>query len=88
MLDIAARWEFLGTALRIKPAELAVTSKTHNKEPYGCLKDVLLAWLQQRYDTKKFSQPSWRMLCQVVHKRVGGNNPALAGKIAENHSVP
>ena len=86
MQDIAAEWESLGTALRITPAELDnISSMSPLKK---CLRGVLLAWLQQRYDTKRFGQPSWRKLCQAVHKPAGGNNPALARKIAEEHSKP
>ena len=88
VLELAAEWESLGTALRITPTELGTLSSKNLPDPKKCLRGVLLAWLQQRYDTKKFGQPSWRMLCKAVHKPVGGNNPALARKIAEEHSVP
>ena len=88
VLDIAARWKSLGTALRIRPAEMDTISAIHHNDPTECLRDVLFGWLQQRYDTKRFGQPSWRMLCKAVHKRVGGDNPALARKIAEEHSKP
>ena len=86
VLDIAAEWESLGIVLRITPAELYTISSKNHSDPKKCLRDVLFAWLQQRYDTKRFGQPSWRMLCQAVQKPVGGNNPALARKIAIKHS--
>ena len=87
VVDIAAKWKSLGLALGIRPADLGAISSKHPNDPNECLTDVLHAWLQQQHcDTKKFCQPSWKLLCQAVHKRVGGNNPALARKIAEEHS--
>ena len=85
VMDVASRWRSLGLALRLKPAELDSISTKNRDDPTEYLRDMLLAWLQQRYDVKRFGPPSWRMLCQVISKRVGGNNPALARKIAEYH---
>ena len=85
VMDVASRWKSLGLALRIKAAELDTISSKNHTDPTDCLKDMLLAWLQQRYDTKKFGPPSWRMLCQAIFKPAGGNNPALARSIAGRH---
>ena len=85
-MDVAAKWMPLGTALRLRPADLNTIQARHHGDPTECLRDILVAWLQQRYDTKKFGQPSWRLLCQAVYKPVGGNNPVLARRIAGNHS--
>ena len=87
VLDIAARWKSLGAALRIKHAELETISSTHPNDPTECLRAVLYAWLLQCYDVRQLGEPSWRMLCQAVHKPVGGNNPRLARKIAEKHGA-
>ena len=83
--DLASKWRSLGLALRLKAAELDTISSKNHTDPTECLTDMLLAWLQQRYDTKKFGSPSWRMLCQAIFKSPGGNNPALARSIAEHH---
>ena len=89
VLDIAAKWKSLGLALGIRRAGLDTISAKHPNDPNECLTDVLHAWLQQQHcDAKKFCKPSWKLLCQAVHRSVGGNNPALARKIAEEHSVP
>ena len=85
VMDLASRWHSLGLALRLKSAELDTISTKNHTNPTECLRDMLLAWLQQRYDFKKFGLPSWRMLCQAISNPVGGNNPALARKIAEHH---
>ena len=83
VLDMAAKWKSLGAALRIRSAEMDTISAENPNDPIECLRDVLKAWLQLRYDAKRFGQPSWRMLCQAVQKPAGGNNPALAMKIAD-----
>ena len=77
-MDVAARWKALGTALGLKASDLDTIQARHQGDPTDCLRDMLVAWLQQRYDTKKFGQPSWRLLCQAVCKPVEGNNPVLA----------
>ena len=84
--NIASKWMSLGAVLRIRHADLTIIKTKHQNDPIECLRDMLYAWLQQTYDTMTYGQPSWRMLCQAVHKPVGGNNPALARKIAEEHS--
>ena len=85
VMDVASSWRSLGLALRLKATELDTISIKNHTDPTECLRDMLLAWLQQRYDVKRFGPPSWRMLCQAISKRVGGNNPALARKIADYH---
>ena len=34
---------------------------------------------------KRFGKPTWRRLVEAVEDKVGGNNPALAQKIAGDH---
>ena len=68
VIDVASRWRSLGLVLRLKVAELDTISSKNHTIPTECLNDMLLAWLLQRYDTKKFGPPSWRMLCQAISK--------------------
>ena len=81
VMDVTSSWKSLGLALRLKAAELDTISLKNHTDPTECLRDMLLAWLQQR--SSKFGPPSWRILCQAISKRAGGNNPALARKIAD-----
>ena len=87
VMDVAAKWRSLGLALRLKAADLDTISSKNHTDPTECLNDMLLAWLQQHYDFKRFGPPSWRMLCQAISNPAGGNNPALARKIAEHHQA-
>ena len=85
VMDVAARWRSVGLALRLRVAELDTISSKNHTDPTECLKDMLLAWVQQHYNINEFGPPSWRLLCQAIFKQAGGNNPALARKIAEHH---
>ena len=49
------------------------------------LNDVMLLWLQQKYNVERFGPPTWRMLVEAVDKHAGGNDHDLAKKIALNH---
>ena len=82
---VTAKWNALGLVLRLQNEELDTISINNNNNATKCLKDMLVAWLQQRYDIKKFDPPSWKMLCLAISKPAGGNNPALAREIAERH---
>ena len=80
---MAGKWRTLGIALRIKAAKLNMISSENDTE---CLRNTILAWIQQQdYDTKRFGQPSWKLLCLAIHKPAGCNNPGLARKIADKH---
>ena len=85
LVDIMAKWKCLGMALRIKQADLEAISSKHVSDAKENLRDTLNAWLQHRYNVEQFGQPSWKLLCQAVHNRVGGDNPKLAKTIAEKH---
>ena len=86
VMDVAARWRSLGLALRLKVVDLDTISLKNNNDPTECLGDMLLSWIQQRYDVSRFGLPSWKLLCQAISKSPGGNNPALARKIAKCHN--
>ena len=49
------------------------------------LEDVLLLWLDQKYNVERFGPPTWRMLVEAVDKKTGGNNHELAKEIASRH---
>ena len=46
---------------------------------------MLTHWLKRNYNVKKFGEPSWQRLVEVVGHPAGGANPALASQIAEKH---
>jgi hypothetical protein len=73
----------LAQSLNVNIADLR---KIHD-EPSSdsdALKDVLLLWLNKKYDEKKHGPPTWRMLVEAVNKSCG-DNVELAKQIALNH---
>ena len=47
------------------------------------LRGVTVTWLRQSYDVSRHGHPSWKKLVEAVAS--GGQNPALAQKIAAAH---
>ena len=85
LTDVISRWRNLGSALRLRPGVLNVIDKDERDSESRFTK-VLTEWLQQNYNTDRFGKPSWKMLLDAVAHPVGGNNPALAIKIATKYN--
>ena len=83
---IKSRYYDLGRSLNLKITDLRKIRDDHPSDLDG-LEDVLLLWLNQKYDKKKHGPPTWRMLVEAVSKETGGDNHELAKKIAVNHSA-
>ena len=77
----------LGRALRLRIDDLRAIRQAYTNEvdTESALNDVLLLWLDQKYNVQRFGPPTWRMLVEAVDKETGGNNHNLAKKIASNH---
>ena len=84
VLPLCAHWYNLGIALKMKASSLD-TIKATEPDPKKCLNALMSAWLSKGYNYIIFGNPSWQLLCRAVHSPIGGNNPALAEKIAHNH---
>ena len=84
IVSLAAKWRHIGLALGLDPAQLD-TIDANNRYVEDCLTEVLSHWLKQAYDTEQFGQPSWRLLAKAVGDPAGGNNPALAERIAQSY---
>ena len=83
--DVVHRWKGLGKALRLRPPVLS-RIEADRQDSESRLEEVLTEWLQQAYNTDRFGPPSWKLLVSAVSHPGGGNNPALAQQIAENHN--
>ena len=75
----------LGIGLGLPPAELQTIHKSCGQDVVRAFTEVLLAWLRQRYNVKKYGPPTWRMMVKVVNDPAFGNNPVLAKDIADKH---
>ena len=85
LVSIKARYYQLGIALGLPPGELEAIQQAHSHNVAQALTQVLLIWLRQRYNFEKFGRPIWQKLREAVDSPSGGENPALAEKIAEKH---
>ena len=87
VISIKSKFYDLGRSLRLDTCDLKAICDEHpNESDLGrALQDVLLLWLDQKYDAKKHGRPTWRMLVTAVDKETGGNNHELAKKIADQH---
>ena len=86
ILPLESRYYNLGRSLNLKITDLRKIRDEHPSDSDG-LEDVLLLWLNQKYDKKKHGPPTWRMLVEAISKKSGGDSHELAKQIALNHSA-
>ena len=89
VLPIKSVYFALGRSLRLETADLKSIREAYPGESDAelALSDTLELWLQQKYNSKRFGPPTWRMLVEAVDRKGGGNNRELAKEIASNHPV-
>ena len=85
LLDVAHNWEGVGMALRLKPALLSRIQANHHGDVEECLTAALTEWLNKSYNTERFGPPSWKLLMAAVANPAGGNDRALAERIAQKY---
>ena len=83
---MADKWESIGEALRLSP-DLLEKIAADKRDSKTCLKTVLTKWLRKEYNTSRFGHPSWNLLVEAVAHPDGGDNRALAEKIAQKSSI-
>ena len=84
-VTLAARFYPLGIALGLPSSELDKIRQNYPRDCDEGLSQVIIAWLKQSYDMNKHGHPSWKKLVEAVSSEAGGQNPALARKIAATH---
>ena len=85
--DEKLRCYSIGTELRLKQNKLNVI-RVESSDRFDAMNMIISNWLRRNYSTEKFGPPTWKMLVEAVRARTGGNNPALAEKIAKAHPSP
>ena len=85
VFDVASGWESFGKALHISPQRLSIIKAVPGITPEKCLSDTLSEFLRKNYKWEKFGEPSWRLIVTAIAHRAGGDDPALALRIARNH---
>jgi len=87
LTPVATRWKSIGTALGLKPDLLEEIQAGNSSDPLACLSWVVMAWLRGNYNVKKFGEPTWQSLAEVVGHSEGGANTALAKSIAARYKA-
>ena len=82
LLNVAHNWRCVGEALRLHPDLLSRIQANHPADVKDCLSAVLTEWLKKAYNTTRFGPPSWQLLVAAVADPAGGNDRALAERIA------
>ena len=83
-VDLTTCYYELGIEFGLPPQELTAIQ---NKTIGNPLTSVLLAWLNQCYNTEKYGLPTWQRLVEAVDSPAGGNNHELAKTIASKHTT-
>ena len=81
---VSAKWCDIGIALRLNPNTLDGIRNSKGGDPSTCLSSMVTEWLKKNYD-KKFGEPTWQWLVDVVGDPAGGAHMALAEDIARKH---
>ena len=87
IISIRSQYYAIGRSLRLEARDLKALREAYPSESDSAqaLEDVLLLWLDQKYDAERYGHPTWRMLVVAVDKETGGNSHELAKKIADGH---
>lgn len=87
VVNIQSRYYLFGIELGLPLREMEVIKKELQLDIPQAFTAVLTRWLRQSYDVKKYGPPIWRRLVEAVDIPAGGNDHALAKRIADHHPV-
>ena len=85
LLDVESKWKSIGKALRLKPSVLE-SIEADCRDVKSSMDKVLTKWLNQSYNVSRFGPPSWKLLVAAVAHPNGGDNRALAERIAQKYN--
>ena len=87
VVSIQSHYYQFGIELGLPPREMDAVQKAFRQDIPQAFTEVLKIFLKHRYNVEKYGPPTWRKLVEAVDSPAGGNNHALAKKIAEHHPV-
>lgn len=85
--ELAGTWRPFAAVLGLSPAALKEIDEACRGIPAQCLSTAIDRWLRQEYNYERHGPPSWSKLVMAVVSNVGGQNAALAKKIAQSHRI-
>ena len=71
----------IGTWLKLTYSTLELI-RAESPDHATAMVEIILNWLRGNYNTEMHGPPTWKMLVDAVRAPTGGNNTALAEKIA------
>ena len=80
LVEVRHRWNKVGSVLGLKDADIQVITQENQNDFDGCLNDMIAAWFAQ---SSEADPATLRKLVGAIATRTGGENPALAEKIAK-----
>ena len=83
---VATKWKSIGAALRLK-SDVLENIAASNGDPHACMSEMVIEWLKKNYDVRKYGEPTWQRLVEVVVHPSGGANSALARNMARKHKA-
>ena len=87
VVSIQSNYYQFGIELGLPPQEMNAVQKAFRQDIPQAFIEVLQIFLRHRYKVEKYGPPTWRKVVEAVDNPAGGNNHALAKKIAEDHPV-
>ena len=85
--QVSAKWRSIGIGLRLDSNILDGIKTKNSGDPQACLSLVVTEWLKGNYNVKRFGEPTWKWLVDVVGDPAGGGHMALARDIARRHKL-
>ena len=83
VLPVSSKWYGFCIYLGLQAPRLDVIAKNNPNNTDDCLMCGLKDWLMKNYKTEEHGPPTWRKLVEAVGNPSGGENRALALKIAD-----
>ena len=87
VISIQSNYYQFGIDLGLPLREMNAVQKAFRQDIPRAFIEVLQIFLRHRYNVENYGPPTWRKLVEAVDSPAGGNNHALAKKIAKNHPV-
>jgi hypothetical protein len=87
VVGIQSNYYQFGIQLGLPLREIEAVQKAFRQDIPQAFTEVLQIFLKHRYNIQEYGPPTWRKLVEAVDSPAGGNNHALAKKIAEHHPV-
>ena len=85
LIPVSANWRSIGIGLQLQMAILDHIHAENIGKPCDCLTSMATESLKRNYKVEKFGEPTWQWLVKAVGDQAGGEDMALARKIARRH---